>query len=167
MPAKPKTPATDPFSTTEKLMQTFRMPRELVTFLRGEADASGRDLTAFVNRHLDGLRTWFGLPGAATPGRTRGITGLVYRSVRGVTRAVGEGLEMALGLLGPALQQLGGTPRQAEREAKAHRRWVSAAASHGRLPCVAGRDLQSRPSRLWSRPRCDARRGGFRRLLHR
>jgi hypothetical protein len=66
MPPKSKTPATDPFSTTEKLMQTFRMPRELVTFLRGEADASGRDLTAFVNRHLDGLRTWFGLPEAAS-----------------------------------------------------------------------------------------------------
>jgi hypothetical protein len=66
MPPKSKTPAADPFSTTEKLMQTFRMPRELVTFLRGEADASGRDLTAFVNRHLDGLRTWFGLPEAAS-----------------------------------------------------------------------------------------------------
>ncbi len=66
MPPKSKTPAMDPFSTTEKLMQTFRMPRELVTFLRGEADASGRDLTAFVNRHLDGLRTWFGLPEAAS-----------------------------------------------------------------------------------------------------
>lgn len=66
MPPKSKTPAMDPFSTTEKLMQTFRMPRELVTFLRGEADASGRDLTALVNRHLDGLRTWFGLPEAAS-----------------------------------------------------------------------------------------------------
>jgi hypothetical protein len=51
---------------TEKLMQTFRMPRELVVFLRGEADQSGRDLTAFVTRHLDGLRTWFGLPEAAS-----------------------------------------------------------------------------------------------------
>ncbi len=66
MPPKSKTPTADPFSTTEKLMQTFRMPRELVTFLRGEADAAGRDLTAFVNRHLDGLRTWFGLPEAAS-----------------------------------------------------------------------------------------------------
>ncbi len=66
MPPKSKTPAADPFSTTEKLMQTFRMPRELVTFLRGEADHAGRDLTAFVNRHLDGLRTWFGLPEAAS-----------------------------------------------------------------------------------------------------
>ena len=61
--ASRKKPRTDgPFSTTEKLMQTIRMPRELVTFLRGEADARGVDLTAHVVRHLDGLRTWFGLP---------------------------------------------------------------------------------------------------------
>ena len=66
MPPKSRTPAADPFSTTEKVMQTFRMPRELVAFLRGEADRNGRDLTAFVNRQLDGLRTWFGLPEAAT-----------------------------------------------------------------------------------------------------
>ena len=56
----------DPFSTTEKLMQTFRMPRELVTFLKGEAASKGLDLTAYVNRMLEGLRTWFGLPDAAS-----------------------------------------------------------------------------------------------------
>ena len=56
----------DPFSSTEKLMQTFRMPRELVAFLRQEADGRGSDLTAYVVRHLDGLRSWFGLPAAAT-----------------------------------------------------------------------------------------------------
>lgn len=46
-------------------MQTFRMPRELVTFLKGEASRGGRDLTAHVVRWLEGMRTWFGLPGAA------------------------------------------------------------------------------------------------------
>lgn len=66
MPTKPRTPATDPFSTTEKLMQTFRMPRELVVFLKDEAAARGSDLTGHVIRHLDGVRTWFGLPAAAT-----------------------------------------------------------------------------------------------------
>jgi len=65
MASSKKQPSADPFSTTEKLMQTFRMPRELVVFLRGEADARGTDLTAHVIRHLDGLRTWFGLPAAA------------------------------------------------------------------------------------------------------
>jgi hypothetical protein len=47
-------------------MQTFRMPRELVTFLKGEATQRGMDLTSHVNRLLDGVRTWFGLPHAAT-----------------------------------------------------------------------------------------------------
>src|SRR5574340_261304 len=54
-----------PFQSTEKIMQTFRMTRELVTFLKGEAAAKGLDLTAYVNRMLEGLRTWFGLPDAA------------------------------------------------------------------------------------------------------
>lgn len=53
-------------NTTEKLMQTFRLPRELVTFLKTEAARRDMDLTAYVSRHLEGLRTWFGLPGAAT-----------------------------------------------------------------------------------------------------
>ncbi len=37
------------------------------------------------------------------PGPTRGITGLAYRSVRGVTRGVGQGLDL---LLGPAAQRV-------------------------------------------------------------
>jgi hypothetical protein len=57
---------TDPFTSTERIMQTFRMARELVTFLKGEASARGLDLTAYVNRMLEGVRTWFGLPNAAT-----------------------------------------------------------------------------------------------------
>ncbi len=55
-----------PFQSTEKSMQTFRMTRELITFLKGEAAAKGLDLTAYVNRMLDGVRTWFGLPDAAS-----------------------------------------------------------------------------------------------------
>jgi hypothetical protein len=66
MPAKTKPPEIDAFSSTEKIMQTFRMPRELVTFLKDEATVRGSDLTGHVIRHLDGLRTWFGLPSAAT-----------------------------------------------------------------------------------------------------
>ncbi len=54
------------FTTSEKLMQTFRMNRDLVTFLKSEAARSGIDLTAHVTRMLDGVRTWFGLPAAAT-----------------------------------------------------------------------------------------------------
>jgi hypothetical protein len=55
---------------------------------------------------------------ASQPGRTSGITGLVYSSVRGVTRLVGGSLDALLGLLGPELDHL--APPQAaspEREA--------------------------------------------------
>ncbi len=64
MPTKLK-PTREAFATTEKLMQTFRMPRELVTFLKTEASQRGADLTGHVVRLLDGVRTWFGLPAAA------------------------------------------------------------------------------------------------------
>jgi hypothetical protein len=53
------------FTTSEKLMQTFRMPRDLVTFLKGEAQHRGIDLTAYVTRVLDGLRSHYGLPAPA------------------------------------------------------------------------------------------------------
>jgi hypothetical protein len=62
----PKPQSTDPFTSSERIMQTFRMTRELVTFMKGEAAARGFDLTAHVNRMLEGVRTWFGLPHAAT-----------------------------------------------------------------------------------------------------
>ena len=53
------------FETTEKVMQTFRMPRELVAGLRKEAEGKGLDLTAYVTRVLRGVITDFGLPDAA------------------------------------------------------------------------------------------------------
>jgi hypothetical protein len=52
--------------TTEKLMQTFRMPRDLVAGLRAEADRKGIDLTALVVKLTHGYLTDFGLPEAAT-----------------------------------------------------------------------------------------------------
>jgi hypothetical protein len=66
MPSKEKVSRDDAFSTSEKLMQTFRMQRDLVSFLKTEAARGGRDLTAHVNRWLEGMRTYFGLPEAAT-----------------------------------------------------------------------------------------------------
>ncbi|HET9594417.1 MAG TPA: hypothetical protein VFP65_02495 [Anaeromyxobacteraceae bacterium] len=62
----PRDQKEDAFSSSERLMQTFRMPRELVTFLKSEATQRGADLTSHVNRLLEGVRTWFGLPHAAT-----------------------------------------------------------------------------------------------------
>jgi pimeloyl-ACP methyl ester carboxylesterase len=60
------------------------------------------------------------LPGVpvAPDERTRGITGLVYKSVRGVTRVVGGSVDALLGWLGPTLSAAGvGSLPQAEREA--------------------------------------------------
>jgi pimeloyl-ACP methyl ester carboxylesterase len=60
------------------------------------------------------------LPGVpvAPDERTSGITGLVYKSVRGVTRIVGGSVDALLGWLGPTLAAagVGGLP-QAERDA--------------------------------------------------
>jgi hypothetical protein len=55
-----------------------------------------------------------GRGGPQTPGRTRGLTGLVYKSVRGVTRLVGGGLDVLLGQLKPTLAGRASSP---EREA--------------------------------------------------
>ena len=48
--------------STEKVMQTYRLPRDLVDYLKKQAQDRGLDLTAFVNRILDGYRTYYGLP---------------------------------------------------------------------------------------------------------
>jgi hypothetical protein len=55
-----------PDGQNDKTMQTFRMPRRLIAFLKIEAQQAGWDLTAQVLRYLEGVRTFFGLPGAVT-----------------------------------------------------------------------------------------------------
>ena len=55
-----------------------------------------------------------GILGKAPRGRTRGITGLVYKSVRGITRLVGGSVDALLGLLAPLIAD---RPSTQEREA--------------------------------------------------
>ena len=50
--------------------------------------------------------------GKMPPGHIGGISGLVYRSVRGVTKAVGLGLDAALGQLVPLLGSSGAMPHR-------------------------------------------------------
>jgi hypothetical protein len=67
MPYRPKAKGpNDPYASTEKLMQTFRLPRELVAFLKDDAAKNGLDLTAYVNKMLEGVRSWYGMPVAAS-----------------------------------------------------------------------------------------------------
>src|SRR4029079_10590556 len=54
-----------------------------------------------------------GVLGKPPAGRTAGITGLVYDSVRGVTRLVGAGVDGVLGLLAPVVAD---RPSSDERE---------------------------------------------------
>ncbi len=64
--------------------------------------------TTGVTRIVEGVHrsVWdtMGIPGGDAPGRTRGITGLVYKIVHGVTMLVGKGVESGSAWLGPLLE---------------------------------------------------------------
>lgn len=61
-----------------------------------------------VTRVVEGVHqsVWstLGAPGGKMPGETRGLTGLVYRSIVGVTQGVGNGLDAVLTALQPWLE---------------------------------------------------------------
>ena len=80
--------------------------------LATEATAGLADLVEAMHANIASLP---GLQAAPADGRTSGITGLVYKTVRGVTRLVGGSVDALLGLLGPALAQEGNP--SPEREA--------------------------------------------------
>ena len=69
--------------------------------LATEATAGLADLVEAMHERIARVP---GRAAPATAGRTRGITGLVYKSVRGVTRVVGGSVEGLLTLLGRALE---------------------------------------------------------------
>ncbi len=59
-----------------------------------------------------------GVPGGKADGQTRGLTGLVYQSVRGITNLVGDGLETLLSKLAPVLEMADeAAPGSPQREA--------------------------------------------------
>jgi len=83
-----------------------RRPRLHSTDLRGAArlatDAT-RGLTDLVEAMHERIARLPGLPTPSPAGRTRGITGLVYKSVRGVARLTGGTVDALLALLAPVL----------------------------------------------------------------
>ncbi len=77
--------------------------------------------TAGVARLAEGVQqaVWrtVGAPSGGAPGSARGITGLVYQSIQGVTALVGKGLDKSFAQLQPWLEPPGGpapeTPQRA------------------------------------------------------
>jgi hypothetical protein len=86
-----------------------------VSDLRGASrlavDAT-RGLADLVEAMHHTIRRTPGVLGSAPRGRTSGITGLVYRSVRGVTGLVGGGIDAILGALVPLFGRSPPSPRR-------------------------------------------------------
>ena len=83
--------------------------------LRGAArlatEATG-GITDLVEAMHERIARLPGVPATGDAGRTRGVTGLVYKTVRGVTRVVGGGIDALLSLL-PAGEGATSAPREA------------------------------------------------------
>ncbi|MFY3386040.1 alpha/beta hydrolase [Paracidovorax sp. MALMAid1276] len=73
-----------------------------VARLATQATAGASHVAEGVHQSVLGT---LGLPGGAEPGSTRGLTGLVYRSIRGVTGLVDAGLQAGLSRLEPFFTQ--------------------------------------------------------------
>ena len=89
--------------------------------LRGVAQLASR-ATAGISRIAEGVHqaVWsvLGAPGGATPGSTRGVTGLVYRGIRGASQWLGAGLDKSLAQLEPWLASADAArPETPQREA--------------------------------------------------
>ena len=106
---------------------TRRLPRPAAHALASDLRGAGRlavDATLALTDLVENLHhniTRVPAPlGPVSEQRTRGITGLVYRTVRGVTRLVGGSLDALLGqvvsLLGAAAAGPGAVPAAAERD---------------------------------------------------
>lgn len=75
-------------------------------------------MTHIVEGVHQSVRDRLGMKGGALNGQTGGLTGLVYRSVQGVNRLVGKGIDTALAKLLPVLAPGDAThPASPEREA--------------------------------------------------
>jgi hypothetical protein len=93
----PPTLAPMPAPTPRPLQQHLADLRG-ATRLAADATVGLADLVEAMHARIASV------PGRAGPAQTSGITGLVYKSVRGVTRLVGGSVDGALGLLQPLLK---------------------------------------------------------------
>ena len=90
------------------------------TDLRGVAQLATQ-ATLGVTRMAEGVHqsVWgsMGAPGGKTAGRTRGITGLVYQCVHGITQLVGKSLDVLLAALQPVLELAEKSPPESYQRA--------------------------------------------------
>jgi PGAP1-like protein len=95
-------------SNGESMVSTVNIARDLRGAGRLATDAVAGLAALVESMHANIAR----IPGTAPPadGRTGGITGFVYRAVRGTTQAVGGGLDLLLGQLEPLLGATASTP---------------------------------------------------------
>jgi hypothetical protein len=93
--------------------QSHLHPGDLRGFSRLGIDAVA-GLTDLVEAMHHNIANTPAILGKTSSGRTRGITGFVYSSIRGVTRLVGSGIDAALGRLVPLFGEKHSSP---EREA--------------------------------------------------
>jgi PGAP1-like protein len=78
------------------------------TRLAVDATAGLTDLVEAMHRQIAGAP---GILARPLAGPARGITGLVYRNVRGMTRLVGRAIDAVLGQLAPVLREAPSPPR--------------------------------------------------------
>lgn len=75
-------------------------------------------VTSIVEGAHQAIWGTLGLPGGKEPGTTRGITGMVFQTVQGITKLVGHGADALLSHLQPVLENLDqGKTESAERVA--------------------------------------------------
>jgi hypothetical protein len=91
-----------------------RVVRNHVTDLRGVSpivvDAVAATTGLVEAMHTNIAKTPTGLGGAIVGGAVNGTASMVYESIRGVTRAVGRGIDLALGAVTPALGHINSSP---------------------------------------------------------
>ena len=94
--------------------QALGAPRNHLTDLRGitrlaiDATAGVTELVEAVHAEIARIPTKLGGPVVA--GAVNGITRLVYRSIHGVTRVAGGGIDVVLAQLGPVLGEVDSSP---------------------------------------------------------
>jgi pimeloyl-ACP methyl ester carboxylesterase len=110
------------FATAQKTQSNRQMPKAKTAKPKQTADDlrglsklainATRGITDLVEAMHHNIARIPGITASKEDGRTNGISGMVYRTVHGVTQAVGTGIDSALALLAPYLGNLTDRPER-------------------------------------------------------